>query len=85
MNMVLTVSAVVTVIFAGLGYAAALGITRPIPRLVETMRRIAGGSYDEPVPYTTRGMRSARSPRLSRCSARTDHDWRPDGRRSSQQ
>jgi methyl-accepting chemotaxis protein len=54
MRMVLVVSVVVTVIFAGLGYAASLGIMRPIPRLVATMRRIAQGSYDEPVPYTGR-------------------------------
>jgi methyl-accepting chemotaxis protein len=55
MGMVLTVSMIVTLVFAGLGYTASLGITRPIPRLVETMRRIAGGKYDEIVPYAERG------------------------------
>jgi methyl-accepting chemotaxis protein len=55
MNMVLVVGGAVIATFAGLGYAASLGIMRPIPRLVGTMRRIADGSYDEPVPYTGRG------------------------------
>jgi methyl-accepting chemotaxis protein len=55
MSKVLAVAAVVTLVFAGVGYAASLGIMRPIPRLVETMRHIADGSYDEPVPYTARG------------------------------
>ena len=53
-DMVLKVSAAVTVIFGGLGYVASLAITRPIPRLVETMRRIADGSFQEAVPYTAR-------------------------------
>ena len=53
-DIVLKVSAAVTVLFGGLGYLASLLITRPIPRLVRTMRQIAGGNYQEPVPYTAR-------------------------------
>lgn len=53
-DIVLKVSAAVTVLFGGLGYLASLLITRPIPRLVKTMRQIAGGNYQEPVPYTAR-------------------------------
>lgn len=53
-DIVLKISAAVTVVFGGLGYLASLLITRPIPRLVKTMRQIAGGNYQEPVPYTAR-------------------------------
>ncbi|HEY9012647.1 MAG TPA: methyl-accepting chemotaxis protein [Devosia sp.] len=54
MSMVLAVGGLVTLIFGGLGYAASLGLMRPIPRLVETMRRIAGAEYDQSVPYGNR-------------------------------
>lgn len=53
-DIVLKISAAVTVVFGGLGYLASLHITRPIPRLVKTMRQIAGANYQEPVPYTAR-------------------------------
>ena len=54
MALVFKVCIGVTIVVGGLGYVAALLITRPIPRLVRTMREVAAGSYEVQVPYAGR-------------------------------
>ena len=55
MGLVLKVCVAVVLVVAGFGYVAALLITRPIPRLVATMRELVAGNYETAVPYTGRG------------------------------
>jgi len=55
MGLVIKVCIAVIIVVAGFGYLAALLITRPIPRLVATMRELVAGNYEIAVPYTGRG------------------------------
>jgi len=55
MALVLKVCVGVTIVVGGIGYLVALLITRPIPRLVRTMREVAAGRYEVAVPYAGRG------------------------------
>ena len=55
MGLVFKVCIAVIIVVAGFGYLAALLITRPIPRLVATMRELVAGNYEIAVPYTGRG------------------------------
>jgi len=55
LGLILMTGLSVTAGLGGLGFVAALVISRPIPRIAKAMNAISGGAYDTQVPYVTRG------------------------------